>query len=426
LISVNINPSLINPVYRQYLDDLTPIQIFFGGGSSGKSVFLAQRDLKDVMKGGRNILVCRQVGRTLRGSVVQEILKLIKQWKLSSLFHVNKTDRTITCKNGYQIAFTGLDDVEKLKSMTPAKGVWTDIRVEEATETDLPSIKQLLIRQRGGDENIQKRLTMSFNPILQSHWLYTEYFSKIGWADDQREYCDENILIVKTTYLDNQFLTTQDKQRLQNETDPYYRAVYVEGRWGILGNVIFTNWEVRDLSEMADQFTNHRNGLDFGFSSDPAALWVSHYDRNNKTIYVYDELYERGLTNDALAAILKDKVTGQYITCDSTEPKSIQELQNAGINAIPAKKGKDSVNFGIHWMQQQRIVIDTKCVNAKNEISTYHWKEDKDGNAMRVPSEKNNHLIDAARYAHEQDARNSDNSWVSEVGKVENYQSPWA
>jgi phage terminase large subunit len=403
MIEVEFHSGVLNKVYRPYLTDQTPTQIIYGGSSSGKSVFLAQRVVYDLLNGERNWLVCRQVGRTIRGSVAQEIAKVIDDWSMQKLFTINKTDGTVTCNNGFQCIFTGLDDVEKLKSITPAKGVITDVWVEEATEIEQDSLKQLEKRLRGGDEKVTKRIVLSFNPIMQSHWIYQKYFSGIAWADDQREYHSDELCILKTTYKDNRFLTKQDIKRLESEKDSYYYQVYTLGNWGILGNVIFTNWRVEDLEEMRNQFTNHRAGLDFGFSSDPAALWVSHYDSAHNTIYVYDELYERGLTNDLLAFEIKKHIGNDYVVCDSAEPKSIHELQNYGVNARGARKGKDSVNFGIQWLQQQTIVIDKKCINARNEISAFHWKQDKDGNALRVPSEKNNHLIDAARYAHEED-----------------------
>ena len=404
MINVDIDPAVFNDAYIPCLNEMARIQIYYGGASSGKSVFLAQRDIRDIMKGGRNFLVCRQVARTLRGSVVQEITKVIRDWGLSDLFSINKTDGTVTCVNGYQIIFAGLDDVEKLKSLTPAKGVFTDVRIEEATEIERSSIiKQLLKRQRGGSEKTPKRLMLSFNPILQSHFIYADYFSMIGWTDDQKEYKSPDLYILKTTYRDNRFLTREDVRGLENEKDKYYFDVYSEGNWGILGYVIFTNWRVEDLSGMQAQFTNHRNGLDFGFSADPAALWVSHYDAKHKRIYIFDELYERGLTNDLLAVEVKNRIGSDYVVCDSAEPKSIAELQQYGISALAAVKGKDSVLFGIQWLQQQEIIIDAKCVNAKNEISTFHWQEDANGNAIRKPVEKNDHLIAAGRYAHEGD-----------------------
>jgi phage terminase large subunit len=394
---------VINAAYIPYLHDLTRMQIYYGGASSGKSVFLAQRDVLDVLNGGRNFLICRQVGRTLRGSVVQEINKVISRWGLNSLFDINKTDGTITCKNGYQIIFAGLDDVEKLKSLTPARGVFTDVRVEEATEVSFDSIKQLLKRQRGGDPETPKRLILSFNPILRTHWIFQEYFSGIGWVDEQKAYRDPGLSILKTTYQDNRFLTADDIKDLEGETDSYYYHVYTLGNWGILGHVIFTNWRVEDLADRQQEWTNRRNGLDFGFSSDPAALAVSHYDKMRKTIYIYDELYETDLTNDILAERVKEKAGSDLVTCDSAEPKSITELRRAGVNARPAQKGKDSVNFGIQWLQQREVVIAKNCVNAQMEFSFYHWKTDAGGNALRIPVDKNNHLIDATRYAYEDD-----------------------
>lgn len=404
MTTVEIDTAIFNDVYLPYLEDYSRTQIFFGGSSSGKSVFLAQRCIFDILRGGRNYLIVRQVGRTIRGSVFNEIKRVIEDWGVLNLFSINKTDLVITCENGYQIVFIGLDDVEKVKSITPAKGVFTDLWVEESTEIELNSLKQLYKRQRGGDENTPKRLIMSFNPILQTHFLYREYFSQIGWADKQTEFKSDSLSILKTTYKNNRFLTSDDIAGLENEKDPYYYRVYSLGEWGVLGNVIFTNWRVEDLAPMREQFTNRRIGLDFGFSSDPAALLVSHYDKMRKTIYIYDELYERGLTNDLLAAEITARVGRDVVTCDSAEPKSIAELRRHGVNATGAKKGKDSVLFGIQWLQQQTIVIDPRCINAKNEFMQYKWKEDAAGNAIRQPVEHNNHLIDAVRYAYETDS----------------------
>ena len=392
----------INAVYRPHLDNSARVQIFYGGASSGKSVFLAQRDVLSILGGKRNALVCRQVGRTLRGSVVQEVHRVITAWGLAERFSVNKSDGTVTCiDNGCQIVFVGLDDVEKLKSIVPAKGVFTDVRIEEATETESKSVRQMFKRQRGGDPETPKRLTLSFNPVLKSHWIYTEYFSRAAWADDQREYRSEALSILKTTHIDNRFLTDDDRADLESEADTYLRDVYTLGNWGILGNVIFRNWRVEDLAPMRDQFTNLRNGLDFGFSDDPAAAVATHYDRSHKTIYIFGELYERGLTNDILAIEARALIGREPVTCDSAEPKSIAELQQNGVSAMAAKKGKDSVTYGIQWLQQQTIVIDTTCINARNEFSGYHWREDKAGNALRQPVDKNDHIISALRYAYE-------------------------
>lgn len=429
-MNVEIDKRLFNDVYFPYLDDMARTQIIFGGSGSGKSVFLAQRCIIDIMRGGRNYLVCRAVGRTIRRSVFNEIRKVIYTWNLNKLFKINKSDGVITCTNGYQIIFAGLDDTEKVKSITPEKGVITDIWVEEATETEEKTIKDLFKRQRGGRRDTPKRLTMSFNPIYQGHWIYKKYFAAINWAEDQTQYKADGISILKTWYIHNRFLTPEDIQDLVNEPDKYYLDVYTLGNWGVLGNVIFTNWKIQDLSELYRHFTRRRNGLDFGFSSDPAAVTVSHYDRKHKAIYIFKEFYEKGLTNNLLANEILAMIGEDMIICDSAEPKSIAELKQHGVRARPASKGKDSVLFGIQWLKQQQIIIDVNCINTRNEFQQYKWKEDKDGNAIRQPVEKNDHIIDAIRYAYERDMEPSKRlkykviDWYDPKGKqVGEYQS---
>lgn len=408
MINVDIPKRAINTVYLPHLENNARVQIFFGGSSSGKSKFIVgQRTIYRLLKGGHNFLVCRQTKTSIRGSVATEIAKVITEWGLDSLFTINKTDGTITCKNGYQVVFAGLDDVEKLKSITFKKGVLTDIIVEEATETEFDAIRQLMRRQRGKViDGVKKTITLLFNPILQSHWIYQQYFAGIGWTDGQTEYKSDRLSILKTTYKDNRFLEQEDIDDLELETDKYWYDVYTLGNWGLLSGVIFTNWKVEDLSVLLPeaQRTNRRNGLDFGFSSDPAAVGVSHYDTKKKTIYFYKELYEKGLTNDVLAERIKAMIGSDLITCDSAEPKSITELCNHGVRAVGAKKGKDSVNFGIDWLKRQTIIVDKSCVNLITELQQYHWKEDAGGNSTDVPVDKNNHLIDGGlRYAYEGD-----------------------
>jgi len=396
-------PKLYNDAYYRRLKDDTRLQIFFGGASSGKSFFIAQRIVLDTLA-GRNTLVLRNVARTLRGSCWNEVIKAINALKpvLRDCFNVSKSEMLITAmNNGAQIMFAGLDDVEKIKSITPAKGVLTDIWIEEATEIARDDYKQLEKRLRGESRH-KKRITLSFNPVYKEHWIYREFFG--NWQDGASEYHEDGMSILKTTYKDNRFLTDDDRLALENEQDEYYRNVYTLGNWGVLGDVIFRNWRVENLDEFEKQADRLFFGLDFGFSSDPAAGVKLHYDRARKRIYILDEIYERGLTNTALAPILRDFCGNHYITCDSAEPKSIKELQNMGIKALGAKKGPDSVMHGIQWLQGHEIIIDNKCQNAKNEFQLYQWKKDKDGNSLRVPEDRNNHLIDAIRYAIESES----------------------
>ena len=394
---------IMNDVYIPYLDCMAETQIYYGGSGSGKSVFLSQRPIVDLIRGGRNYLVCRKVQNSIRKSVFNEIESVIDNSGFRPYFTTNKTEMSITCKNGYQILFAGLDNPLSLQGVKPKKGVVTDLWVDEATEIERDDLKILSKRLRGGDENVKKRKMFSFNPILKNHWLYDEYFKSIGWTDEQTEYITDELTILKTWYIHNKYMTQQDIDNLLNEKDEYYKAVYAYGAWGVLGDVIFTNWRVEDLSEMAAQFTNRRHGLDFGFSSDPAAVVNTHYDTGRKTIYIYRELYETGLTNDILAGRVTEMIGNERIVADSSEPKSIAELNNHSVYAAGAVKGKDSVNFGIDWLKQQTIIVDKSCINMQNELSQYHWKKDAGGNSLKIPVDKNNHLIDALRYAYEEE-----------------------
>jgi phage terminase large subunit len=356
-----------------------------------------------VFKGDRNYLIVRNVQNTIKRSCLNEITKAISSFNLSEYFDVNKTDMIITCNiNKKQILFCGLDDVEKVKSITPIDGVITDIWVEEATECEYKDIKQLDKRLRGRSK-VVKRLTLSFNPILQSHWIYTTYFSI--W-DDSKQYIEkDNLSILKTTYKDNKFLTADDIAALENETDAYYYNVYTLGNWGVLGSVIFKNWRVEEFDTAT--FDNYRHGVDWGFADDPFAYIKSHLDKMRKRLYVCDEIEAVGLLNNESAPMVKEKVGNDLVICDSAEPKSVSEFRTFRVNSKGAKKGAGSIEYGIKFLQGLEIIIHPRCQNFKNEISKYKYKEDKNGNVLPIPVDKDNHLIDALRYSLENDMTNN-------------------
>jgi len=391
-VNLNISKKVFNDVYFPHLKDDTRIQIYFGGSSSGKSYFLAQRVVLDVLTEQRNYLICRAVASTLKRSVFNEIVKAISNFKLSKLFIVNKTDLTITCINGFQILFAGLDDVEKIKSITPQKGVLTDIWIEEATEINYQAFKQLNKRLRGKTK-VKKRITMSFNPIYKTHWIFNEFF--LLWDDSKTIFKSDNLLIIKSTYKNNKFLTKDDIKELENETDKYYYNVYTLGNWGIIGNVIFKNWETQDLSEM--DFGLIESGLDFGLS-DPNAYIKMSYNKNRKTLYIVEEMYMRELSIDELDEEMSKLYEEELIMADCAEAQTIKTLFKRGYRMKSCKKGKGSVEFGYKWLKQQKIIIDIRCVNTIKEFTLHKYREDKDGNPLNVPEDRNNHAIDAIRY----------------------------
>lgn len=397
-VNIHIDPKIYNSVYRPYLNLYDRFQIFYGGSSSGKSFFLAQRVVKDVLSGGHNYLITRQVSTTLRSSVFNEVVKAIKAHKAMHLFHITTGDMVITCVNDYQIIFKGLDDEEKIKSVTPIKGVITDIWQEEATENTYEATKQLGKRLRG-KSRVPKRQVLSFNPIYKTHWIYLNYFASVGWHDGQKNFSDDHLSILKTTYKDNEHLEKDDIYELENEKDEYYREVYTFGNWGALGDAIITNWRAADLSELKSQFDRIRNGLDFGYSADPNAFTRHHYAPATKQIFTLDGWHQNKMTNPQIANRVRPIIGDEALFCDSAEPKSIQELKDDGIDARAVKKGPDSILYSIKWLQKHEWIVDESLQGLINELNVWQWKKDKDGNSLPIPVDRDNHYIDSSRYA---------------------------
>lgn len=387
----------VNDVYIPFLHANQFTQIFFGGASSGKSFFLAQRCIMEVVEGeGTNYLICRNVARTIRKSVFNEVCKAIARVNLSWMFSINKSDLVITCKTNHkQILFAGLDDVEKLKSITPEKGVIEAIWIEEATETQRSAYLQLKKRLRGFSA-VAKKIILSFNPVLKTHWIYKEFFAE--WDESKNLLEKDRLLILKTTYKDNHFLTDEDIYQLENEADEYFREVYTYGNWGILGNIIYRNWKTQDLAPLRNAFNNVYNGLDFGFTNPNAGVRI-HVSVKQKILYVFDEYYQPHQTHEQLAQAMHSFVGTADVICDNEDPQGVFILCTNGINARAAKKGADSVMSGIKWIQDWKIVVDIHCQNFINEIRQYHLQQDKDGNAIDKPVKVMDHLMDAMRYA---------------------------
>jgi len=228
-VDIKINKEVFNDVYLPYLDNEDRYLIFYGGGSSGKSYFVAQRWIYHLMHPKRyNLLVVRQTGDTNRKSTFPLLKQVISNWNLSKYFKINESDMRIKClltKN--EVAFAGLDDVEKIKSITFENGELTTIWIEEATECKEEDINQLKVRLRGG--KTKKQMILSFNPINIQHWI-------------KRHFIDSKLATVCfSTYKDNKFLTEDDKKALEDlqYTDEYTYEVYCLGHWGIVGKTVF-------------------------------------------------------------------------------------------------------------------------------------------------------------------------------------------
>ena len=228
-VNIKISKKVFNDVYLPYLTNTDRYLVFYGGGSSGKSYFIAQRWVYKLIQPKRcNLLVTRNTGDTNRTSTFPLFKQVIADWKLTEHFKINESDMHITCKlTGNEIVFKGMDDIEKVKSITYANGELTDIWCEEATEMQEADINQLKVRLRGGKS--KKQMILSFNPVNIQHWI-KKHFIDSGLAT-----------VCFSTYKDNKFLTDDDRKALEDlqYTDEYVYEVYCLGKWGILGKTVF-------------------------------------------------------------------------------------------------------------------------------------------------------------------------------------------
>ena len=268
-VNIKISKKVFNDVYLPYLENTDRYLIFYGGGSSGKSYFIGERSIFKLIHPTRcNMLVVRQTGDTNRRSTFPLLKQVISNWNLSQHFKINESDMRIKCLlTGNEVAFAGLDDVEKIKSITFENGELTDIWVEEATETQEADINQLKVRLRGGKS--KKQMVLSFNPINIQHWI-KKHFIDSGLATT-----------CFSTYKDNKFLTDDDRKALEDlqYIDQYTYEVYCLGKWGILGKTVF---DARAIQKRLDEVTKPIRTGYFEYDYDGLKItnirWVS--DRN--------------------------------------------------------------------------------------------------------------------------------------------------
>lgn len=238
-----IHPDNFNEVYLPLLEDRKRYNILYGGAGSGKSVFEAQREIIHNINLGTNLLVVRKVAKTNRDSTFALFKSIISEWKLYHYFKINESDMRITNKlNSAQIVFAGLDDVEKLKSITFNNGVLHRIWIEEASEISKKDFTQLNLRLRGKlPKSKFYQITLSFNPIEVTHWLKDYFF------DNNKK--PDKTTILHTNYTHNKFLDDEYLETLLGfeEEDKYTYTVYTLGEWGILGNIIYNKYRVWDF-----------------------------------------------------------------------------------------------------------------------------------------------------------------------------------
>lgn len=272
--------------------------------------------------------------------------------------------------------------------------------IEEAYEINHEDDFNILDESIRGEcpEPLFKQWTITFNPWNEHHWLKARFFDK---PDDQT-------LALTTNYLCNEWLDQADIKVFEDmkKRNPRRYSVAGLGNWGVVEGLVYENWTEQNFNVHSPEFIKANPdaescfGLDFGYTNDPTALFCGLIDTKNKRLFVFDEMYQKGLSNKRIAEnIVNMGYSKEHITADSAEPKSIDELKSLGLRTKGAAKGKDSILNGIQWIQDLEIVIHPRCVNFITEISNYTWDHDKFGNKLNKPIDDFNHLMDAMRYA---------------------------
>lgn len=390
-INLTIKKSLFIPKFYPYLLDYSKRWEFWcGSAGSGKSYFLTQRIIVRCCREQIRFVVCRRYGSTLRNSVFALFKEVLDKWKLTQFVKIRETDMSFHFPNGSSIILLGLDEETKLLSLANISGVW----VEEAYEVPQNMIEQLNLRMRGQASNQQ--IWLSWNPISKNSYLYK--FSV--------EEPPENSAFIHSTFRDNPFLNQEYVDSLMElyKRNPTKARVFCDGEWGVdTEGLVITNWREEEFDHMllASSGLEHRVGMDLGWT-DPSAIIDSLYDRNNRTIYVFNEFYKSGCQLSELASAIKNmNLQKSKIFVDAAEPRSIQFFKTEGINAVACIKTKDSVKAGLMFLQDHLIIVHPRCKNFIVELENFSYiKSKQTGLYTEDTTHEWSHAIDACRYSY--------------------------
>lgn len=418
--AVRINlPEIVGKGYGTFWRFKGRYRVVKGSRASKKSKTTALWFIVNMMKYPQaNTLVVRKTYRTLKDSCYTELKWAVHRLKVDAWWDFKESPLEATYKpTGQKIYFRGLDDPLKVTSITVDVGVlcwaWLEEGYEVLKEDDFNVLDESI---RGEvPEGLFKQWTITFNPWNERHWFRKRFFGEVTGFDAQNQPIykfhdnwqspDGQTLALTTNYKCNEWLDAADIKVFEDmkKRNPRRYAVAGLGGWGIVDGLVYENWreeafnidEVRSRQGIVSAF-----GLDFGYTNDPSTLFCGLLDKKAKQLFVFDEMYEKGLSNKRIADNIKDMGYGkERITADSAEPKSIDELKSLGLRVNAAAKGKDSIKNGVQWIQDLEIIIHPKCVNFITEISNYTWDKDKFGTKLNVPIDDFNHLMDAMRYA---------------------------
>lgn len=380
-----------------------------GGRGSGKSSDIALLIIILVKHFAVNAVCIRKTDNTLEQSVYEQLKWAISELGLTIEFKFNKSPLRITyVPRGNYIVFRGAQNPERIKSLKDSRFPfaigWIEELAEFKTEDEVKTITNSLLRGELADGLFYK-FFYSYNPPKRKQsWVNKKYESRFQ---------PENTFVHASTYKDNPFIAKEfieEAEATRERSEKRYRWEYLGEAIGS-GVAPFENLVFRKITdEEIARFDNIRQGNDFGYANDPLAFVRWHYDKKKRVIYAIDEIYGVKISNRELAERIREKgYQSQMITCDSAEPKSIDELKlQLNIPLVQgAKKGPDSREYGERWLDDlDAIVIDPeRTPNIAREFESADYAVDRDGNPKPKLEEVNDHTIDATRYAFEDDMR---------------------
>lgn len=395
-------PSIVGKHYGEFWRFKGRYKAVKGSRASKKSSTQSLKVITEIIENPNvNWLVVRKVERTLRDSCYAQLKWAIHRLKVDNFFKCSTSPLEITYKpTGQKILFRGLDDPLKVTSITVEVGSLCRLWIEEAYEiTSEDAFDRLDESIRGQlPKGMYHQVVLTFNPWSDRHWLKKRFFDEPS----------KNVLAMTTNYMCNEFLSEADLVLFEEmkKNPRRYRTAGL-GEWGIVEGLVYENWEERvfDVHEISIRpSVRSAFGMDFGYVNDPSTLFCGLVDTVAREIYVFDEMYEKGMSNEDISSKVSEMgYSKERIKADSAEPKSIAYLRKAGLTRIrAAKKGPDSIRAGISIIQDYKIIIHPRCVNFITEISNYTWDKDKFDNAINKPIDDFNHLMDAMRYAMEE------------------------
>lgn len=404
---IKINSKIFNPKYLPIFNDDTPTQIIFGAAAAGKSYPIMHWVVLWALQ-GRTIMVCRKVARYIKKSVYPEVSKAMRRLKVSDMFDENKTDMTFVSKVGNgSIIFVGADDPNKLKSITAPKSDAIDIVILEEADQFTSEDFDIIVSRMRGECQWEKKVLMVFNPVSKSSWIYSRFFDAVGWDDEvDMEYKDEHLHITRCLYSDNKFLSKGEIDRIERlkRVNPMFYRVYGEGKFGVVGARVFSAYETRTFTQQSTLRVHA--GADFGYSH-KSSLVLSRYDNINKIIYVFAEIGVTGKTRTEFGEMIKVKLldcglpSNTKIICDSAEPASIRELVKMGINAVPARKGPDSIIKSYDFIKDHLVVIHPSCTQLISEFDTLTYEKDTaTGGYKELPVNTGDDMVAGLRYSY--------------------------